>query len=87
MFEAAKTTATAGEIWVICVVMVICLAFWLSMVAWADKNPVHRGREQPDMNVPWAESGRARVPGVPGQRVSEADEPELLRGGQVDEGG
>ena len=121
MVEAAKTTATAGEIWVICVVMVICLAFWLSMVAWADKNPVHRGRrELPDMNVPvlggmhvagasgrsvaphrdapavltdadetaearaGAEPGRARVPG---QRVSETDQPELLRGGQVDEGG
>lgn len=78
MVEAAKTTASAGEVWAICVVMVICLAFWLSMVAWADKNPVHRGRDLPDM------PGRAWVPG---QRVSETDQPELLRGGQVDEGG
>ena len=120
MVEAAKTTASAGAIWAICVVMVICLAFWLSMVAWADKHPIHRGRELPDMHVPvlggmhvagasgrsvapnrdapavltdadeMAEAWAGAEPGrawVPGQRVSETDQPELLRGGQVDEGG
>ena len=52
MIEAAKTTATAAEIWVICVVMVVCLAFWLSMVAWADRHPVWRGRRLPEMPGP-----------------------------------
>lgn len=44
MIEAAKTTASAGEVWAICVVAVSCLAFWLIMVAWADRNPIWRGR-------------------------------------------
>ena len=52
MIEAAKTTATTGEVWVICVVAVVCLAFWLAMVAWADRNPVGRGRRVPDMRGP-----------------------------------
>lgn len=68
MIEAAKTTATAGEIWVICVVMVVCLAFWLSMVAWADRHPVWRGRHMPEMPGPVlggmhvAEGGRSVAP-------------------------
>jgi hypothetical protein len=52
MIEAAKTTATAGEVWVICIVAVLCLAFWLSMVAWADRNPLGRGRQLPEMTGP-----------------------------------
>lgn len=52
MIEAAKTTATTGEVWAICAVAVVCLAFWLAMVAWADRNPVGRGRRMPDMRGP-----------------------------------
>jgi hypothetical protein len=49
---AAKTTASAGEVWAICVVAVSCLAFWLSMVTWADRHPIWRGRQVPEMPGP-----------------------------------
>ncbi len=52
MIEAAKTTASAGEIWLICVVAVVCLAFWLGVIAWADLHPVWRRRQVPDMPGP-----------------------------------
>jgi hypothetical protein len=52
MIEAAKTTASAGEVWAIVIVAVCCLAFWLSMVAWADRNPIWRGRQISEMEGP-----------------------------------
>lgn len=52
MIGAAKTTASAGEVWAICIVAVSCLAFWLSMVAWADRHPIWRGRQVPEMQGP-----------------------------------
>jgi hypothetical protein len=52
VIEAAKTTASAGELWVIVVVAVGCLAFWLGAVAWADLHPIVRRRQVPDMQGP-----------------------------------
>jgi hypothetical protein len=40
MVEAAKTTATTGEIWVIVIVAVVALAFWLTAIALADRSQV-----------------------------------------------
>jgi hypothetical protein len=81
MIEAAKTTATAGEVWIICVVMVVCLAFWLSMVAWADRHPVWRGRHMPEMPGPVlggihvAEGGRSVAPNRVAPSVLTSEEP------------
>jgi hypothetical protein len=52
VFEAVKTTASAGEIWAIVVVAVVCLAIWLGAVAWADLHPDVRHRQVPDMPGP-----------------------------------
>jgi hypothetical protein len=52
MIEANKTTASAGEIWAIVVVAVCCLAFWLTMINWADRNPLYKHRQVPDMPGP-----------------------------------
>ena len=52
MIEAVKTTASPAEIWAIVVVAVACLAFWLSMVAWADMHPRWRGRQVAEMQGP-----------------------------------
>lgn len=52
MYEAVKTTASAGEIWTIVIVAVGCLAFWLGAVAWADMHPFVRSRQAPDMQGP-----------------------------------
>ena len=52
MIEAAKTTASTGEVWAIVVVAVSCLAFWLGVVAWADKNPRWRSRHMSQMHGP-----------------------------------
>jgi hypothetical protein len=52
VYEAVKTTASAGELWAIVIVAVGTLAFWLGMVAWADMHPFVRGRQAPDMRGP-----------------------------------
>jgi hypothetical protein len=52
VIEAVKTTASAGEIWAIVVVAVVCLAFWLGAVAWADLHPDVRHRQVSDMPGP-----------------------------------
>src|SRR5262249_24774427 len=39
MIEAANTNTSTGGIWAIVVVAVICLAFWLTMLAFASQNP------------------------------------------------
>jgi hypothetical protein len=68
MIEAAKTTASAGAIWAIVIVAVLCLAFWLGMVAWADAHPVWRRHELPEMQgsvlggIHRAEGGRSVAP-------------------------
>src|SRR5215469_888558 len=66
--EAAKTTASPGEIWGIVVVAIACLAFWLSMINWADRNPRYKHRQVPDMPGPvlggihFATGGRSVAP-------------------------
>jgi hypothetical protein len=68
MVEAVRTTASPAAIWAICVVAVACLAFWLSMVTYADKHPYVRHRRLPDMPGPvlggihLAEGGRSVAP-------------------------
>jgi hypothetical protein len=52
VIEAVKTTASAGEIWAIVVVAVVCLTFWLGAVAWADLHPDVRHRQVSDMPGP-----------------------------------
>jgi hypothetical protein len=52
VFEAVKTTASTAEIWAIVVVAVVCLAFWLGVVAWADMHPIVRQRQVSDMPGP-----------------------------------
>lgn len=52
MIEAVKTTASPAEIWAIVVVAVACLVFWLGAVAWADRHPLWRGRQVPEMQGP-----------------------------------
>ena len=52
MIEAVKTTASPAEIWAIVVVAVACLAFWLGAVAWADRHPLWRDRQVPEMPGP-----------------------------------
>jgi hypothetical protein len=66
--EAAKTTASPAEIWGIVVVAVACLAFWLSMINWADRNPRYKHSQIPDMHGPvlggihFATGGRSVAP-------------------------
>ena len=71
MVEAVRTTASPAAIWTICVVAVGCLAFWLSAIWVADKNPVWkhwRGWRMPEMPGPVlggvhvAEGGRSVAP-------------------------
>ena len=50
--EAVKTTASPAEIWGICIVALACLAFWLSMINWADRNPIYKHRQVPEMPGP-----------------------------------
>lgn len=81
MIEAAKTTASAGEIWVICVVAVSCLAFWLGMVSWADRHPIWRGRQVPQMPGPVlggihvAGGGRSVAPNRAAPAILTSDDP------------
>ena len=68
MDEAVRTTASPAAIWTICVVAVLCLAFWLFMINYADKHPYVRHRRLPDMPGPvpggidLAEGGRSVAP-------------------------
>ena len=68
MTEAVRTTASPAAIWTICVVAVLCLAFWLFMINYADKHPYVRHRRLPDMPGPVlggihrAEGGRSVAP-------------------------
>jgi hypothetical protein len=68
MTEAVRTTASPAAIWTICVVAVLCLAFWLFMINYADKHPYVRPRRLPDMPGPvpggvhLAEGGRSVAP-------------------------
>src|SRR5215475_12040973 len=68
MVLAANTTASPAAIWVICAVMVGCLAFWLGAVWHADRHPYVRHPQIPDMPGPvlggthLAEGGRSVSP-------------------------
>jgi hypothetical protein len=68
MTEAVRTTASPAAIWAICVVAVVCLAFWLFMINYADRHPYVRHRRLPDMPGPvlggihLAEGGRSVAP-------------------------
>jgi len=68
MVLAANTTASPAAIWVICAVMVGCLAFWLGAVWHADRHPYVRHPQIPDMPGPvlggthFAEGGRSVSP-------------------------
>lgn len=68
MVEAVRTTASAGAIGAIVGVAVICLAFWLIAVAYADAHPDVRHRRLPEMRGPvlggihMAEGGRSVAP-------------------------
>jgi hypothetical protein len=82
---AVNTTASPVAIWAIVIVAVLCLAFWLGAVAWADMHPIVRQRQVPKMPGPVlggmhvAEGGRSVAPhregppvlAVPGQRGAE----------------
>jgi len=86
MIEAAKTTASAGEIWAIVIVAVLCLAFWLGIVAWADMHPVWRRHQLPDMQgsvlggIHLAAGGRSVAP----DRTEAAIETEERRGAPIE---
>jgi hypothetical protein len=66
--EAARTTASPAAIWAIAVVAVGCLAFWLGAIWVADRNPVWRHWQMPEMPGPVlggihaAEGGRSVAP-------------------------
>jgi hypothetical protein len=68
MIEAARTTASPAAIWTIAVVAVGCLVFWLGAIWVADKNPVWRHWQAPEMPGPVlggihaAEGGRSVAP-------------------------
>jgi hypothetical protein len=68
MVEAVRTTASPTAIWAIVVVAVVCLAFWLIAVAYADAHPYVRQQRLPDMPGPvlggmdQAEGGRSVAP-------------------------
>ncbi len=81
MIEAAKTTASAGEIWTICVVALACLGFWLSMVAWADRHPRWRGRQVSEMPGPVL--GGMHVAGGGRSVAPNRDAPPVLTGDEL----
>jgi len=68
MIEAARTSASPAAIWTICIVAVACLAFWLSMIWYADRHPYVRHQRLPDMPGPvlggihLSEGGRSVAP-------------------------
>jgi len=68
MVEAVRTTASPAAIWTICVVAVVCLAFWLIAIYYADSHPDVRHRRLPVMPGPvlggihMSEGGRSVAP-------------------------
>lgn len=98
IIEAARTNASPAAIWVICAVVVACLAFWLIAVAVAAR-PTPPARHQAVMRMTRsvvggthrAEGGRSVAPnryaGVPAQRSGPgaAQVPHSAGSGQVDQ--
>src|ERR1700728_2835021 len=80
MVEAVRTTASPAAIWAIVVVAVVCLAFWLIAVSYADSHPYVRQRRLPNMPGPVlggmheAEGGRSVAP----NRDAPAEREDLL---------
>jgi hypothetical protein len=85
---AVNTTVSAVDIWAIVIVAVLCLAFWLGAVMWADSHPDIRHRQLPEMPGPVIggmhvaeDGGRSVSPNreappvlrVPGQRSTEPE--------------
>lgn len=50
MIEAVRTTASPAAIWAVCVVMVLCLAFWLIAVHVASRNPASGSGRMPSLD-------------------------------------
>jgi hypothetical protein len=82
MIEAVRTTASTGAVWAIVIVAVVCLAFWLAVVAWADMHPIWRHHQDPEMQgsvlggIHLAAGGRSVAP----DRTEAAIETEERRG-------
>jgi hypothetical protein len=80
MVEAVRTTASPAAIWAIVVVALVCLAFWLIAVSYADSHPYVRQRRLPNMPGPVlggmheAEGGRSVAP----NRDAPAEREDLL---------
>ena len=83
MVEAVRTTASPAAIWAIVVVAVGCLVFWLAAIWVADKNPVWRHWQAPEMPGPVlggihaAEGGRSVAPNREAPAVFTEPLPEL----------
>jgi hypothetical protein len=83
MVEAVRTTASPAAIWAIVVVAVGCLVFWLVAIWVADKNPVWRHWQAPEMPGPVlggihaAEGGRSVAPNREAPAVFTEPPPEV----------
>jgi hypothetical protein len=83
MDEAVRTTASPAAIWAICVVAVLCLAFWLFMINYADRHPYVRHRQLPDMPGP----AEPTIAGAPAEAAAAppttAPEPAVTAAGPI----